>query len=253
MILLSACVGMNFTFSRDLCGKRRVDVGVDGGIGPFGVSRVVFRIRSGLTCLRDDIPARRARLHPIPCGTETCYSLDEVRDAIAKIRDDAKAAFPEEALASRLTLDEELARAANHIAVFRRTSPIQLVRNAPESVRLVRAHDVDATFDRARKPINTYLGHGKLNPTLHIRSEPDGAQFRMLIGTNERTALRTATQNELKSVWRGRYTGTMTKKGYREVANFDINLFDNDDTTVRCTLVPNTAPDNAVSICRLKD
>jgi len=57
------------------------------------------------------------------------------------------------------------------------------VRNASEnSVPLVRAQEVDATFDRAGKPIATYLAHRDLKPTLRIRSEPEGAQFRMLIG-----------------------------------------------------------------------
>jgi hypothetical protein len=246
MIGLSACIG--FTFRR---GPQRPTTGT---VKVLGADLVTFTIRQALIQVRDGIPARRARLHPIPCGTGTCYSLDEVRDAIAKIRRDAKAAFPARALASRITIDEELARAANHLAVFRRTASIQLVRRAPDNaVRLVRAQDVDATFDRAGKPIDTYLAHRDLNPTLRIRSEPEGAQFRMLIGTNEKTALRTDTQNDLKSVWRARYTGTMRKKGYREAADFEINLFDNDDTTIRCTLVPKTAPENAVSICRLKD
>lgn len=246
MIALSACIGV--TLRRGP--QRPTTVTFEAG----GVDLVTFTIRKALTQVRNGIPARRAQLHPIPCGRDTCYSLDEVRDAISKIRRDAKAAFPDEALASSITIDEELERAANHLAVFRRTSPTQLVRNAPDnSVHLVRAQEVDATFQRAGKPIDTYLAHGILNPTLRIRSEPEGAQFRMLIGTNEKTTRSTATQGDLKSVWRGRYTGTMSKKGYREAPPLDINLFDSDDTTVQCTLVPNTAPDNDVSICRLKD
>jgi hypothetical protein len=246
MIALSACFG--FTL------RRGPDQPTTVTLQAVGFDLVTFTIRKALTQVRNSIPARRARLHPIPSGTETCYSLDEVQDEITKIRRDAKAAFRDEALASRITMDEELARAANHLAVFRRTSPIQLVRDAPDnSVHLVRAHEVDATFDRAGKPIDTYLAHRILNPTLRIRSEPEGAQFRMLIGTNEKTARSTATQSDLKSVWRCRYTGTMSKKGYREAARFDIDLFDSNDTTVQCKLVPNTAPDNAVSICQLKD
>lgn len=246
MIALSACFG--FTL------RRGPDQPTTVTLQAVGVDLVTFTIRKALTQVRDGIPARRSQLHPIPCGTETCYSLDEVQDAIAKIRRDATAAFPKEALASRITMDEELARVANHVAVLRRTSAIQLVRNAPgNSGHLVRAQEVDATFDRAGKPIDTYLAHRILNPTLRIRSEPEGAQFRMLIGSNEKTARSTATQSDLKSVWRGRYTGTMSKKGYREAAAFDIDLFDSNDTTVRCKLEPNTAPDNSVSICWLKD
>jgi len=246
MITLSACIGVTFRKGP----QRPTTVTLQA----VGVDLVTVTIRKALTRVRDGIPARRAQLHPVPCGTETCYSLDEVRDAIAQIRRDAQAAFPDEALASRITIDEELARAAIHLAVFRRTSPIRLVRNAPEnSVSRVRAQEVDAAFARAEKPISTYRAHGDLKPTLRVRSEPDGAQFQMRIGTNEKTARSTATQNDLESVWRGRYTGTMSKKGYRDAAEFEIDLFNSNDTTVRCTLVPNTAPENAVSICRLRD
>jgi hypothetical protein len=177
-----------------------------------------------------------------------------VRDVIAKIRSDARAAFPEVALASRLTLDAELALAANNLAAFRRTSSIQLVRNAPDNhVHLMRAQEADATFERAREPIDVYLAHRELNPTLYIRSEPDRAKFQMLIGTNQKTLRDTATQNKLESVWRGRYTGTIRKKGYREVAGFTIDLFHESGTTVRCVLVPDTAPQNDESICRLEN
>src|SRR3954454_4447481 len=108
---------------------------------------IALKIRSSLTRLRNDIPARRAQLRPIPCGAETCYSANEVRDAIAKIRRDARAAFPDEALATRLTLDEELARVQDRVIVFRGASSIYLVRNAPDnSAQLVRAQEADATF-----------------------------------------------------------------------------------------------------------
>jgi len=240
MIALCACFG--FTI------RKGPDRPTTLTVQAVGFDLVTFTIRA-LTKVRNSIPVRRAHLHPIPCGTETCYALDEVRDAIAKIRSDAKDAFPKEALASQITMDEELERATNHLAVLRRTPAIQLVRNAPgNSGHLVRAQEVDA----ARRPIDTYLAHGNnLNPTLHIVSEPEGAEFRMLIGTNEKTAQTTTTTNYLKSVWRGRYTGTASKRGYRPAAGFEINLFDNDDTTVRCRLVLNSAPDNDVSICRL--
>jgi len=106
------------------------------------------------------------------------------------------------------------------------------------SVPLVRAQEVDATFDRRENRSLPTSRTGISNRRSASGSEPEGAQFLMLIGTNEKTARRTATQNDLKSVWRGRYAGTMSKKGYRDVAEFEIDLFNSNDTTVRCTLVP---------------
>src|SRR5256885_1626439 len=100
MIALSACIGISVRVPVG-GSKESPEVGVRVGAGPWGV--VILGIRTHLTSLRDDIPGRRAQLHPISCGTETCYSADEVRDAIAKIRRDAQAAFPDVALASRLT------------------------------------------------------------------------------------------------------------------------------------------------------
>ena len=251
VILLSACIGITLRLPVG-DSKESPTVGLRVGAGPWGV--VIFEIKTRLTSLRNDIPVRRAQLHPIPCRTETCYSLDEVREAIAKIRSDAQAAFPEVAVASRLTLDEELAGVEKQLAVFRSASSIQLIRNTQDrSAHLVRAQEADAAFDRAKAPIDTYLAHKVLNPTLRIRSKPSGAKFRMLIGTNESTMKDASTQGELESVWRGRYTGTMTKKGYRDVAAFTIDLFHDSRTTVRCTLVPNTAPENDESICRLEN
>ena len=75
----------------------------------------------------------------------------------------------------------------------------------------------------------------------------------MLIGTNKKTLRDTSTQDEIESVWRGRYTGTIRKKGYREVAGFTIDLFHEHGTTVRCVLVANTAPQNDESTCRLEN
>ncbi|MEA2325351.1 MAG: hypothetical protein QOE68_310 [Thermoanaerobaculia bacterium] len=251
MMVLSACIGISVRVPVG-GSKGPPEVGVRAGAGPWGV--VILGIRTHLKNLRNEIPGLRAQLHPIPCGTETCYSADEVRDAIAKIRRDARAAFPDVALASRLTLDAELALVANHPAAFQRTSSIQLVRNAPDnSVHLVRAQEVDATFERAQEPIDIFLAHRELNPTLHIRSEPDRAKFEMLIGTNRKTLRDASTQDELESVWRGRYTGTIRKKGYREVAGFTIDLFHQRGTTIRCVLVRNTAPQNDESTCRLEN
>lgn len=240
MILFSGCIVITFHGS--------------GGAQKSSVAAAVLAIRNQLTRLRNDIPVRRAQLHPIACGAQTCYARSEVRTALAKIRSDARSAFPEAALASRLALDEELAVAVDRLAATRSAPSIELVRNGRDrSVPLVQAREADAAFDAAKAPIDTYLAHKELNPTIRVRSDPSGARFRMRIGTNETTAFEAATQGDLQSVWRGRYTGTMTKKGYRDVAAFPIDLFHDSRTVVRCTLVRTDAPANDESICRLEN
>ena len=252
VITLGACLGVTATIPRR-GSNEPTKIGVRVGGGPIGLTVLEVGIRNRLSHLRDEIPGRRAQLHSIPCGNEQCYSLEDVHNAIATIRSDAGAAFPEEALASRLTLDEELASVEDRIAVSRNTSSIYLVRNAQNhSAHVVSTQAANATFNRAKQPIDTYLAHRKLNPTVQFISEPNGAQFRMLIGTNESTVIDGWTKTEHESVWRGRYTLAINKGGYRGVSAFTVDLFRESGTTVRCRLVPNTASENDQSTCRLE-
>src|SRR5262245_7176551 len=108
-IALSACIAYRVTTERD--GITTTRQGLLIGLIP-----VVHRIRTGLSRVRDDVSMRHAQLQPVPCGSEECYSVEEVNAAIAKIRQEAREVFPDVAVASAITLDEELAEAGAELA-----------------------------------------------------------------------------------------------------------------------------------------
>ncbi len=211
-IALSACIAYRVTTERDGITKTREGV----LIGPF---LVIHRIRTGLSRVRDDVSTRRAQLHPVPCGSEECYSAEEVNAAIARIRQEGPAL-------------------------------IQLVRNSPDVPSgAYHRRAVDRVFERIRERISNYLAHDELNPTIHIRSNPAGARFEIQIGDNERTKYETVTDNDVQSVWRGRYSGHLDKAGYRDAQPFTLDLMNDSRTKVRCTLVQNSAPGSEESNC----
>src|SRR4051794_17017460 len=70
---------------------------------------IVKRVRARLTNVRNEIPARRAQLHAVECGSHDCYEFAEVTAAVTAIRKDVGAAFSDErTAASRISLDEEI-------------------------------------------------------------------------------------------------------------------------------------------------
>jgi hypothetical protein len=244
LIALSGCIAYRFTTDRD--GKTTTHEGFL--LGPIPIFR---RIRTGLSRVRDEVSTRRAQLHPFQCGSEECYSVDEVNAAIVKIRQEARDVFPDEAVASAISLDEEIAEAhADLAASSERPSLIQLAHNGPDVASGgYRRRVVDRVFGRIRGYIDTYLAHAELNPTIHVRSMPAGARFEIQIGGDVRTKYETVTDNEVQSVWRGRYSGRLVKAGYRDAQPFTLDLMNDSRTNVRCTLVQNIAAGFDESTC----
>lgn len=248
VIALNACIAYRVT-TTDPEGNTKTREGL--WVGPIPVVR---RIRTELNRVRDDVSTRRAELQPVPCGSEECYSVQEVNAAIATIRQEVRAVFPEEAVASAISLDEELAQARAELATSAASALIQLVRNPPDGASGgYRRRVVDRVFARIRERISNYLAHEELNPTIHIRSEPTGARFEIQIGDNDRTKYETVTDNSVQSVWRGRYGGHVIKAGYRDAHPFTLDLMNDSRTNVRCTLVPMSAPASEESNCRFEN
>jgi hypothetical protein len=257
VLVFASCIGTGIRVSGHGIPSRKnpVKVTVGGSLGPVSVAVAVDQIRAGLSRVRDTISQRRSQLPTVRCGSASCYSAEQVRSALETIRRDVQSAFPDVALASRLTLDEELADAVEELGRKPRASAmVHLIRSpsaAPPSTYPVGS--VHAVFDRIRERIDAYLAHEQLNPTIHIKSDPVGATFEMKIGDNERTRREALTDGEVQSVWRGRYGGEVRKKGYRDVRGFQLDLINDRRTTVRCTLVRDNAPQVDESRCRLED
>ena len=248
VIALNACIAYRFT-TTDADGNTKTREGL--WLGPIPVIR---RIRTELSRVRDDVSTRRAQLQPIPCGSEECYAAEEVNEAIATIRQEVRDVFGGDAVASAVSLDEEIAEARVELTASKGSALIQLVRNRPDGASgAYRRSAVDRVFERIRERIGNYLSHDVLNPTIHIRSNPTGARFEIQIGNNERTKYETVTDNEMQSVWRGRYSGRLVKAGYRDAQPFILDLMNDSRTNIRCTLVQNNAPASAESNCWLEN
>jgi len=255
VLVFGSCIGTGIRVSGHGIPSRKnpVKVTVGGSLGPVGVAVAVDQIRAGLSRVRDALSQRRSQLHTVRCGSERCYSAEEVRSALETIRADVQAAFPDVALASRLSLDDELADAVEGLGQPRASAVVHLVRSPSDARATYPARNVDTVFDRIRERIDAYLAHEQLNPTIHVKSDPVGATFEMKIGENERTRRETLTDGEVQSVWRGRYAGEARKKGYRDVRGFQLDLINDRRTTVRCTLVRDDAPQVDESRCRLEE
>ena len=233
--------------------RTRTVISAVQAVGAAMTARFVVRhIRARLAKIRAEIPARRAELHGMQCRTHGCYERAEVNAAVLRIRTDVQAAFPEKALASRISLDEEIMEAAAVIAPEQQAS-IQLIRNAPDATpSTIDGRNVDTTFGRISARIDHYLAHPDLNPTIRIKSEPAGAKFEMQVGANAGTKVEGLTNNELQSVWRGRYRGHAHKTNYRD-ADDPIDLFNDRRTKVQCKLVEIRAAATEESHCWLED
>src|SRR5258706_9773246 len=114
-IALSACIAYRVTTERDGITKTREGL----WLGPFPV---IHRIRTGLSRVRDDVSTRRAQLHPVRCGSEECYSVEEVGAAVAKIRQEAYDVFPDEAVRSAVSPHDELAQTDAGVASSQRSA-----------------------------------------------------------------------------------------------------------------------------------
>lgn len=218
--------------------------------GGMAVAEVVKQIRAGLARVRDEIPARRARLHPLRCGSHECYSAEEVSAAIAAIRRDVKAVFPKAALASQISLDEEIAQ-VSALGGAGSEGSIQLVRNPPEAApSTYDRRTVDRAFEGTREQIDRYVAHDVLNPTIHVSSEPKGADFVLQIGENTRTRRDVRTDGNAQSVWRGHYVGHIHKPGYRD-AEVRVDLMNENKTRIRCRLFRTEASEE--SACAMEE
>src|SRR5437868_6115951 len=96
IIALNACIAYRLT-TTDPEGNTKTRAGV--WLGPIPI----VRIRTELRRVQDDVSTRRAQLQPLRCGSEECYSVEDVNEAIEKIRQEVRAVFPPEAVASAIS------------------------------------------------------------------------------------------------------------------------------------------------------
>jgi hypothetical protein len=213
---------------------------------PTGLA-VVAGVRAALRQLRGELPAIRARLRPLSCGSENCYPAADVTAAAAKIRARLREAIPAEALALRVALESEVA------AMTSLDEPVTLDGIQPVSLRAARVgyptSRIDTFFDRFRKLLDRLEAAPELAPTVSISSEPHGATFELEIPGTEVRKRTYTTNDDVPSVWRSVYQTTVRKDGYRD-ARYTLDLMNDDRRRLTCVLV--RAGDPADSTCRVQ-
>jgi hypothetical protein len=204
-------------------------------------------VRAQLSQLRTDIRTLRESLTPMPCGSETCYSADDVATTVEKIRARLAEAIPAEAVGLRVALEDQLTTG------LRTLEALPLDGNFPASLRAQAASQgylaraVDSILKGLEASVDRLLGDD-LTPNVAIRSTPQGAAFDIPIpGTV--TTRRFMTNDSVPSLWRSVYNTVVSKKGYR-TAKYTLDLMNDARTTVVCTLVPENT--SGSSSCRVQ-
>jgi len=209
------------------------------------------RVRSGFVALQKSIRAGRASLPTARCGAETCYATRDVEAYFASILDAVAEIVPDAATPLRLGLQDAIRQ---EIASMGRTVqpailPVQYsdsVSVSPYSTRIV-----DAVVDRILAIVERVLSYDELALTLDVTSNPNGAQFAIQVANDATSLHTTRTNNKLPAVWRGVYSGLVTKAGYK-TGVVRLDLMSDGRKRVQCTLVPATATDGE-SFCDQRD
>jgi hypothetical protein len=224
---------------------------------PAGLSTEALTrtIREALKKLIRDVEAMRAGLHPFSCGTTTCYPVAEVDRADAAIQRGIRDAIPSEALPLEMALLVETQRPASPLTIGAKVAPpaIQYVRMPPSAPeRGYDAQETDSWFQRVLRNLYAAVSYASYTPSVEFRSDPDGAAYEIQIANTKITRHTGNTNQREPEVWRGFYTGTVQKAGYKS-APLEINLMnDKPRVTCKCTLYKTTAPPEDESICRLE-
>lgn len=203
-------------------------------------------IRARLAQLRSDLPKIRARLHAVPCGSETCYPAADVRDVVDEIRRRLRDAIgSEEAIALLVALDDEI-----KAVLTAESAPLD--GNYPASLRSLAsalgylASATDLLLDRFEDTLDRLLP-ADLTPDISIRSTPRGASFEIFIpGTKKKRGC--TTDDKVPALWRSVYQTVVRKTGYREV-HYPLDLMNDARTKVVCTLVATNK--SGTSTCRV--
>jgi hypothetical protein len=173
----------------------------------------------------------------------TTSSPRELTDLVESTRADLEKSFPREAepllVAVESTMDTELRRLQ---AMSGRGGTIQLVRLPQSGSGDAR---VQSAIDRIVAAIDHILSYDKLAVTLRVTSQPPGADLVLQIQQNQHTLHTATTDYTIKNVWRGIYTVTARRPGYKE-GTTRIDLITDSPKGVSCRLVRDAAADRSV-------
>lgn len=215
-------------------------VRVQVGVGNVTKSLIMIHenervVRDGLTRVHNEIANAPRRLHPVGCGSGRCYPVRDVAERIADIRHEVRNVFPEDAAALQDAVERELDAQASKLGPAEELT-IQRLRMHPDlATRGYAADAVTKVFREMAAAISRILSFNKLAVNLTIRSKPRDADFVIQIRDNEVTRRQVTTDNKLENVWRGVYTASIEKPGYKR-AQETVDLLNGSGRMISCTL-----------------
>lgn len=206
-------------------------------------------VRAGLQRAKEKLASAPERLPASHCGQGTCYSQRDVAKLIESVHADLRKSFPADAGALLAAVDEALAAAAAGLGSVKEIDGPRVVS---WPVRTTDGYDslaVRRTLARMADALEHFLSLSQLALTLNVQTDPADADFIMEIPNNAATRRQVKTNSMLPNVWRGRYTATVNKKGFKDAVH-TIDLIQDGRTNVSCTLMPQSA--SADSVCHVR-
>jgi hypothetical protein len=232
-------------------GHVRIERFAQGVIAASQVAAVALTIRERLAAAWKTIKMQHERLRATSCGAAKCYAAADVDNAIAAIRKSVRAAIPSEAVPLQKAVTDEIERATT-LGAQSPLNAIQHIRTPPEPARGgYKVEEVDGMFRHVLAYLDSIGKYESYTPSIEFRSAPDGATYEFQVADTQLTGHKGNTNETIPTVWRGIYSGLVTKAGYK-AARIEIDLMnDKPRATCTCTLYKTTAPIENASGCRM--
>jgi hypothetical protein len=210
-------------------------------------------VRTNLVKLRQLIVMASSKLKSFSCGSHRCYPGLQVQSMLVAVQRRAEAAFPPEAASLRDSLSAAIAFESEQLGP---PKPIGAFRRVlwppPPNDTAYDADAVDSAWQKILATLDRLLSYPQLALTITVQSTPPAATIDLQVGENTQThrgGPDTRTDNELANVWRGIYTATIRKPGFKD-ATSTVDLINDNRTRISCTLVKSSSPGE--SLCRTR-
>lgn len=153
------------------------------------------------------------------------------------------------ALVDQLAMDEYAGLRAYAERFYPTEPPLDTVHWGPNRVPVTSTEDATYAFAGANAFLGRLAEAGSRAMDLRVTSAPAQAAFR-IEAEGGGSVRATATDDDLKNLYRGLYTYTVTRNGYKTV-KAPLNLIDEDGRVLVCRLVKATDAADATP-CRLQ-
>lgn len=208
----------------------------------------VAEVRAGLRRAKEKLAAAPDRFTRSECGRGECVSARDVARALAAVHKELRKSFPKDAAPLLEAVEKQLDVEAATLGPPRRMDGIQPVKSGGSELGYD-ARTVDGAFSRMAAIVDHFLSINDLALTLNVQTDPKDADFTIQIPANNSTRRSINTDNQMPNVWRGVYTATVSKRGFKQYVT-TVDLINDGRTQVTCTLMPRSA--TADSVCHVR-